>query len=436
MVERLASAGHQAYPVGGAVRDLLLKRKVGDWDVATSARPEQVVAMFSRVIPTGIAHGTVTVLQGGGAVEVTTFRGDLGYSDGRHPDQVVFLDSLAADLQRRDFTVNAIALELSDQTLVDPFGGQADLRRRIIRAVGDPRKRFFEDGLRPLRAVRFACVLGFSIEQATFDAIGEALPVFRQVANERVREELLKILSSPRADQGIDLLRHSGLLEDILPELLPGIGFAQNRFHRHDVYQHSLKSLKHARGDGVFKFAVLIHDAGKPPTAEPGENGNTFYGHEQVSVQLADQAMSRLRFSRSDRQRVKDVIAQHMFHYQPEWTDGAVRRFVRKVGRERLSDLWEMRRADCHGRGPGLREGLRDLEAFRARVEETLRKDAALKVTDLAIDGHRVMESLGIGPGPRIGLLLEALLESVMDDPSRNNPEALCALLRKLSSSI
>lgn len=418
--------------MGGGVRDLLLGRRVGDWDVATDARPEQVAGLFDKVIPTGIEHGTVTVMIGRSQVEVTTFRGDLGYSDGRRPDRVVFLKSLREDLKRRDFTVNAMAYDTRSDRIIDPHQGRRDLKRGVIRAVGDPLRRFAEDGLRPLRAVRFASVLGFEIEKKTFGAIAKRLKVFRKVAPERVRVELLKILGSRQAHQGIELLRDSGLLEEILPELAPGVGFAQNRFHKYDVYHHVLKCLEHARGDAVLKLAVLLHDVAKPQTAEGPEGERTFYGHEMASAEAAARVLKRLRFSNQERQRVVTLISSHMFHYLPEWTDGAVRRLVRRVGPELLEDMYELRRADAWGRGVGVRDTLANLKALKRRVAKVLAEDAALKVTDLAIGGEEVMKVLRIRPGPRVGKILDALLEQVLDDPSLNKPKKLKSLVEKI----
>ncbi len=434
IVGRLIEAGHEAYPVGGGIRDLLLGRKAVDWDVTTSARPDQVICLFPRVVPTGIEHGTVTVLSGRSQVEVTTFRGDMGYTDGRHPDRVVFLKSLREDLKRRDFTVNAMAYDTVRNQVIDPHHGRRDLKNGVIRAVGSPLRRFGEDGLRPLRAVRFACVLGFEIEKNTFRAIGRRREVFRQVAPERVREELLKILGSKNARTGIQMLEECGLLADILPELSWGIGFTQNRFHRHDVYTHTLQCLKHARGDPVLKLAVLLHDVAKPKTAEGPEDERTFYGHEKASAEVAERILRRLRFSNQDRRRVSTLIANHMFHYLPEWTDGAVRRLVRRVGREFLDDLYELRRADAWGRGLGVRDTLANLRALKSRVDQVLAEDAALKVTDLAIGGQEVMQALDIPQGPRVGRILDALLERVLDDPSLNRPKTLKLLLKNLEN--
>jgi tRNA nucleotidyltransferase (CCA-adding enzyme) len=429
VVGRLRGAGFSAYPVGGCVRDLLLERRVKDWDLTTDARPEQVLPLFAKVIPTGIEHGTLTVLVDDLPIEVTTFRGESGYSDGRHPDRVVFLDSLEEDLKRRDFTVNSMALDLDPARLIDPFGGRKDLGKKQIRAVGQAAERFAEDGLRAMRAVRFAAVLDFEIVPDTFAAIAPALAVFQAVALERVRDELVKILASPKPAKGIELLRLSGMLEHALPGLSAGVDFEQNRFHRHDVFGHALACLKKSRGDAILRLAVLLHDMGKPATADGPVGERTFYGHEKVSAQTADTLMARLRFSNRDRERVVNLIANHMFHYESDWTDGAVRRMVRRVGPEALDDLWEMRRADAWGRGPGLHDTLANLRALKARVEAVLVKDAALSVTDLAIDGQAVMDLLACDPGRQVGDALDHLLEKVLDDPSLNRPDLLKKIL-------
>jgi tRNA nucleotidyltransferase (CCA-adding enzyme) len=401
--------------------------------VTTNALPDQIIHLFKRVIPTGVAHGTVTVLYRRRKVEVTTFRGDLGYTDGRHPDQVVFLDSLKEDLKRRDFTVNAMAYDIKARRLIDPFGGQRDLKKKVIRAVGKPIERYNEDGLRALRAIRFASVLKFEIDQPTFSAIPEAIEVFRKVAPERIKDELLKILADVNAARGIELLRSSGLLAEVIPELLPTVGFEQNQFHRYDVYNHSIKSLEHARGDGVLKLAVLLHDIGKPNSAEGPQKLRTFYGHEKQSAKMVEKIMRRLKFSNAERNRACSLISNHMFHYEPGWTDGAVRRLVRRVDPKLLKNLWEIRRADAWGRGIGVRDSLANLRILRERVEKVMQADAALKITDLAISGNEVMKILGCKAGPLVGQALEALLERVLDEPELNSPNALKKILKTLS---
>jgi len=432
VIEILAEAGFEAYAVGGGVRDILIGRKVGDWDVTTKAKPDQVISLFKRVIPTGIAHGTVTVVSRKHKIEVTTFRGEAGYFDGRHPDSVVFLDSLEEDLLRRDFTVNAIAYDLQKKRLVDPFHGQKDIKNKIIRAVGNPVDRFLEDGLRPMRAIRFASTLGFEIEKNTLASISKSVNTFTKVAKERISVELSKILASKRAHRGLELLRITGLLEHVLEELVPTIGFSQNKFHKYDVYHHTLKCLEKAKGDPVLKLAVLLHDVGKPQTAAGEEGSRTFYGHEKAAASMARKAMSRLKYSKLDQDRVANLISNHMFHYEKSWTDGAVRRLVRRVGPENLKDLWEMRRTDAWGRSFGLQDALSNLEEIKRRVEKVLKEYNTFSIKDLAIDGKDVMKILKVGPGRKVGDVLEALLEKVLDNPSLNSPEDLRKLVREL----
>ncbi len=434
VVGKLRQKGYQAFPVGGAVRDLLLKRRISDWDIATDARPDAIGQLFEHTIPTGIEHGTVTVIQNQRSIEVTTFRGEAAYSDGRHPDEVVFLSSLFEDLKRRDFTINAMALDCESGQVIDPFEGQKDLQRGLVRAVGEPIDRFSEDGLRPLRAIRFACMLGFQVESETFRAIAGSLPIFVKVAVERIREELMKIMQFKHAAYGVSLLDQSGLLDTILPEMRTLKNFRQNRFHRYDVFTHSLKSLEKSRGDPIIRFALLLHDLGKPQTAQGGEGEYTFYGHEQVSADIAAIILKRMKFSKSDQNRIINLIKHHMFHYQPEWTDGAVRRLIRKIGPENLDDMWEMRRADIWGRGLYIRLGLKNLASLKSRVAQLLSQDAVLKISDLAIDGREVMNILKLEPGPEVGRVLNLLLEKVLDNPSINNPDSLKSLLFQLES--
>ena len=431
VVKKIQQAGFEVYPVGGCVRDSLLTRPVKDWDLTTNAKPSQVVKLFEKVIPTGIDHGTVTVLQAGEPIEVTTYRGEVGYSDGRHPDRIVFLDSLEEDLKRRDFTINAMAYDVVRRCVIDPFGGQSDLNQKQIRAVGKALERFCEDGLRAMRAVRFAAVLGFEIEAATFSAISQSIDVFRKVAQERIREELTKMLASQRPAHGIELMRTSDLLTHVIPELLLGVGHSQNRYHSRDVYQHAVRSLEKSKGDAILRLAILLHDVGKPQSAEGPAGEHTFYGHETRGAEIADAMMRRLCFSNQDRLRATNLIRNHMFHYEDTWTDGAVRRLIRRIGLENLDDMWEIRRADAWGRGQGLHQVLHNLRLLKARVQVILEAEAALKITDLAIGGVDVMQTLGISSGPLVGQALEYLLELVLDDPSLNTASKLTALLRE-----
>jgi tRNA nucleotidyltransferase (CCA-adding enzyme) len=434
---RLRAAGHQAHLVGGGIRDLLLGRQPADFDVATSALPDAVMALFGHryAIPTGLQHGTVTVLAGTAErprhVEVTTFRGEGEYLDGRRPSSVHFGATLQEDLARRDFTMNAIAYDPVAGVVTDPFGGQADLAAKLVRAVGDPAERFREDGLRPMRAVRQATQLGFTVDPPTLQAIPTTLASFRKVSMERVRDELVKLLAAAKPARGIELMRETGLLAEAIPELLEGVGVVQNRYHRFDVYGHTLATLDGARGDTVVKLGALLHDVGKPRARQPKEGAPgeySFFKHEYVGAEMTTDICRRLKLSTAEREDVTALVANHMFFYTPDWTDGNVRRFVRRVGTERLPALLALREADISGRG--FSEDVEgETRELKARIERVIAEDAALKVTDLAIDGRDVMRVLRLPPGRNVGQILNALFERVLDDPALNTRETLEALL-------
>jgi len=433
VLRTLGGAGKQAWLVGGAVRDVLRGVPAQDFDVATDALPEQVAKLFPRVIPTGIQHGTVTVLSGEHKVEVTTFRGEGPYLDGRRPSSVTFLGDIDGDLARRDFTVNAVAWDPLAGTVRDPFSGLEDLRRRRLRAVGDPLARFREDGLRPLRAVRFASTLRLAIDPATRRAIPQTLDVFAKVAAERVREELIKLLvRGAPPSRGLRLLLRTGLLERIIPELLESVDFAQNRYHQWDVWRHTLRCVDASPPDLVVRLGALLHDVAKPRSAAPKEGApgeHTFYDHEKIGARLAADILQRLKFPRREIERVALLVAEHNWHYQPEWNDATVRRVLARIGPEELPALWAMRRADLIARGRFVEEGLANQEAAEARFQREIDRASALKVTDLALGGGDVMRELGLGPGRQVGQILARLLERVIDDPDLNTPDALLRLL-------
>ena len=447
LCKKLRDAGFEAWVVGGAVRDLLRGAEAKDFDVATSAEPAEVTRVFGRkrTVPTGEKHGTVTVLtERDGArqhVEVTTYRGEGAYSDGRRPDQIVFVRTLEEDLRRRDFTMNAIAYDPFADALVDPYGGRKDLEARTIRAVGDPLERFLEDGLRAMRAVRFAAQLEFTIDPPTELAIPEAIHVFKKVSAERVRDELEKILSSRRPSVGLELMRTTGLLAFTIPELLESVGMHQNRFHKHDVWHHTLAAvdateLAATPPRWLVRFAALLHDVAKPRTAAPKEDApseNTFYRHEHVGAEMADAICRRLKLANAERETIVNLVGNHMFWYTPEWTDGTVRRFISRVGVEQLDALFALRAGDVRARGQGEEPGV-EVDELRARVQAEIAKASALKITDLAVGGGDVMEVLGCRPGPIIGEVLRALLERVLDDASLNQRDTLRALIPEVAA--
>jgi tRNA nucleotidyltransferase (CCA-adding enzyme) len=437
---RLRQAGFEAYLVGGSVRDLLLGRSLGDFDVATSARPEDILRIFGArfSVPTGLQHGTVTVLAGEPSrqVEVTTFRGEGAYLDGRHPSVVTFAATLAEDLSRRDFTMNAIAYEPQAGAIIDLHQGQQDIARRLVRTVGDPIQRFSEDGLRPMRAVRQATQLEFEVDASTLIAIPATLDAFRKVSAERVRDELLKLLFAPCPSRGIELMRQTGLLAEVLPELLATLGCKQNRFHKHDVYQHSLATLDAVPAEPILRLAALLHDVGKPRTQTaqpdaPGEFG--FFKHEYVGAEMVEAIAGRLRLSRAETELLVALVAHHMFFYTPDWTDGTVRRFVNRVQAERLGLLFSLREADIASRGRG-EDPECETRELRARIARVAAEDAALRVKDLAVNGADVMRVLGVGPGPQVGRVLARLLERVLDDPALNQKDTLERLIPQVAS--
>lgn len=439
LLRTLRAAGKQAWLAGGAVRDLLLGKVAQDFDVATDALPDQVVKLFPRVVPTGMQHGTVTVVTGEHNVEVTTFRGEGPYLDGRRPSAVTFLGDIDGDLARRDFTVNAMAWDPIDGVLRDPFAGAEDLRRCRLRAVGDPVARFREDGLRPLRAVRFACTLRLALDPATRRAIPATLEIFSKVAMERVREELIKLLvRGAPPSRGLRLLLSTGLLARIVPELLESVRFAQNRYHRWDVWQHTLRCVDFAPADLVVRLAALLHDVAKPRCAAPKEGApgeHTFYDHEKVGAQLAAAILQRLKFPRRETERVALLVAEHNWHFLPEWNDATVRRVLARIGPAELPALWGLRRADLKARGRLVEEGLANQAEAEVRFQREIDRAAALKVSDLAIRGEDVMRELHIGPGREVGEVLARLLERVIDDPDLNTREALLRLLPEVTAS-
>lgn len=434
VIERLQKNGGQAYLVGGTVRDVLLGRP-GDptLDVATDLEPAEVARRFARVEPIGLRHGTVLVFEGDVKVECTTFRTEGGYADARRPDHVVFAHDPVQDLARRDLTVNAIAWDPVRSVLHDPHAGTLDLSRGLLRAVGDPVERFREDALRPLRVARLAAVLEMEVEPATRAALARVLDRARLIAWERVGHELRRMLIAPAPSVGIELLRESGLLELWMPELAHCHGVLQNRHHAYDVYEHSLKTCDAAPADKPrVRWAALLHDLGKPQTKEIRDGDATFYQHEVVGAEIADRMLERLRHPHEERAAIVHLVREHMFGYRDEWSDAALRRWVKRVGIDAVADLFDLRLADCAGNG--LRSAFpADLEAMRVRIEGLIEESHALHVADLAVNGRDVMETLGIGPGKGVGEVLDALLEEVLEEPGKNQRDTLLARLTELA---
>lgn len=426
LVKTLRGRGFDCYLVGGSVRDLILRHAVYDFDFATNARPEEVVRLFRKVIPTGIKHGTVSVLLGKNQFEITTYRADGRYLDGRRPEEVTFSKTLGEDVRRRDFTINGLAYDVESGEVIDLVGGLADIERKTIRTIGDPVERFSEDGLRGYRACRFAAKLGFAVEEETLEGIRKTLEVARMVSVERVREELMKLLQAEVPSVGLEYMRQTGLLDLFLPELAKCHGVIQNKYHMYDIYYHSLYSCDAApRNKPMIRLAALLHDIGKVISRREGEDGDyTFYSHEVIGTKITRKIMKRLKFSNEEMQIVANLILNHMFHYNKEWTDGAVRRFMRKVGLENLEELLALRLADR--KGNGMRSGMpAPIRELRKRIEHIIEEANAITVRDLEVDGHMIMDEFRLKPGPVIGKILNELLEVVLDDPGMNKKDIL-----------
>jgi putative nucleotidyltransferase with HDIG domain len=434
--------GREVCLVGGAVRDMLRGKKAKDWDLATDALPEEVMDIFrnaktrGKVIPTGIKHGTVTVLYRGLSMEVTTYRTEAGYTDGRRPDKVSYASSIEEDLSRRDFTMNAVALLLPKGKKIDPFGGEKDIKAGIIRCVGDPAARFAEDGLRPLRAVRFAAQLSGGLDPLTMSAIPNALETCAKVSAERVRDEIEKIILSDKPSRAFLLMERTGLLQLFLPELAVCRGVDQKGFHRFDVLDHSLLACDYAAEKKYsleVRIAALLHDIGKVPTRKRDELGIwTFYQHEVESEKMARSILVRLRWPNALIDLVCHLVKEHMFHYTDDWSDAAVRRFIARVGEENLAMIYQLRRADAYAAaavepGPGFLLPLAD------RAEKILEEKQAFSLKDLAINGNDLI-GVGIPPGKSIGIILGELLETVLDDPGQNTRETLLAIATKIKN--
>ncbi len=436
LCSEIRTAGHRVWVVGGCVRDVLRGETPADWDMCTSATPAQMMAVFPRAIPTGIAHGTVTVVRNKEHYEITTLRHEVGFSDGRRPDAVHFVDDIALDLARRDFTVNAMAVDPQNGALVDPFGGAQDLALGVIRAVGHASERFAEDGLRVLRAARFAARFEFSLDAATESAISGSLDSFRKVSGERVRDEWAKSMLAPKPSVAFELMRRTGILGVTCPEIMESVGCTQNRHHSFDVWGHAMACLDCSPRDAMLRLAAMLHDVGKPRSkAWSDKNADyTFYDHERIGAEMVGPICARLKLSRDESVRITDLVRHHMWHYDA-WGDAAVRRWIRKVGVNRIEDLLALRAADVRGKGPGkdFAEDDARTAAFRAHLERVLAAGMAFGTKDLKINGSDLMSELQLKPGPQLKQILEALLEDVMNDPAQNERSALLARARELA---
>src|SRR3989344_5258740 len=437
-LETLQNKGFQAFVVGGCVRDILIKRIPEDWDIATNATPEEIQEIFpqnfyeNKFFTVTIQTGSIDpVLKD---IEITTFRSDAKYGDRRHPEKVEYAKTIEEDLSRRDFTMNAIALTLKGN-LVDPFEGQEDLKKKIIRAVGIPTERFQEDALRMMRAVRLSATLGLSLEKNTLSALEENAGLLKEISQERVRDELVKIIMSKRAVQGLETLRETGLLQYILPELLEGYGVTQNKHHIYTVWEHNLYSLQYAvkmEWSLEVRLASLLHDVAKPRVKKGEGPDSMFYGHDVVGAELTFQIISRLKFPNKDIEKISRLVRYHMFYYNvDEVSDSSVRRIVRNVGVEYVEDLLRLRMADRIGSGVPKAEPYK-LRHLRYLLEKVALDPLSPKM--LQINGNDVMKLGSIPAGPAIGQVLDVLLSEVLDDPTKNTREYLEPRAKELLS--
>ncbi|KKR80013.1 MAG: Polynucleotide adenylyltransferase/metal dependent phosphohydrolase [Candidatus Daviesbacteria bacterium GW2011_GWA1_41_61] len=476
ILNKLTQAGYQAYIVGGAVRDLLMGREVSDWDFTTDAKPEEILKVFpegfydNRFGTVGIAAENIgkyfargdteedsrrltrttndsegedgrrdTEVAGPRAkrvkqiFEITTMRKEGVYRDFRHPIEVSWTNKIEEDLARRDFTINAMALSITEE-LIDPFGGQRDLQNKLIQAVGDPKLRFQEDALRLMRAIRIATELGFEIENKTWQAIQENAPLIRKIAWERIRDELLKILASLYPYIGIVKLREAGILPIILPEVERCFGVVQKgpkHARVYDIGEHSLLTLKETpSSDPLTRLAALLHDIGKPDTLKIGVDSNvTFYHHEVVGGKLSLQIAKRFNLSKDQTDKLYRLARWHLFTVDEKQTDSAIRRFIKNIGVENIDDMMALRVGDRLGGGTQKAVSWR-MERFKERIKDVLKKP--FSVTDLNVNGKDVMEVLKIKPGPKVGEILNKLFKEVLEDASKNNRDYLLEKIKSL----
>lgn len=424
IIQRITDAGYEAYAVGGCIRDSLLMRTPDDWDITTSANPLQVKSLFNHTVDTGIKHGTVTVLIGGEGFEVTTYRIDGEYQDSRHPCEVIFTPSLEEDLRRRDFTINAMAY--NDQTgLVDIFDGMEDIRRGLIRCVGNPRERFSEDALRIMRAVRFCAQLGYVIDGPTGEAIRELAPDLKRISAERIQTELVKLVGSPHPEY-LRLAYELGITKVILPEFDRCMETPQNNPHHcFGVGEHILESMKAVPANKTLRLAMLFHDIGKPDTVTTDEEGiSHFHGHPSVSEETGRKVLRRLKFDNHTTDQVTRLVKYHDYYVEP--SQRCVRRGIMKVGEDIFPLLLQVKKADIAAQSTYQREEKEaNLKAVSQIYEQIIAQNQCVSLKMLAVSGRDLMEQVGMEPGKKVGEVLKYLLDFVVEDPSRNEREYL-----------
>ena len=448
VISKLQKAGYEAFIVGGCVRDFLRDMEPADWDVTTNAKPEEIQKIFPKSFYEN-KFLTVTAQTGSKnqklkEIEITTYRTEAKYSDKRHPDEIKYAKTLEEDLARRDFTLNAIALDIQNTKykILDTYKGQEDLKNKIIKAVGEPEERFSEDALRMMRAVRFAITLGdgsaeggasWKIEPKTFEAVKKNAVGLKVISQERIRDEFLKIIMSEMAMEGIELLRQTGLLEYIVPELLENYGVGQNKHHIYDCWEHNLRSLDFSAKKNFsqdVRIAALFHDIGKPRVKQGDGPDSTFYNHEMVGAKMVSQILRRLKFPSEQVKRITKFVRYHLFYYNVgEVGDSSVRRLVRNVGPQDMEELLQLRQADRIGSGVPKAEPFK-LRHLKYVIEKVSRDPISAKM--LKVNGNDVMKILGVSPGPKVGQILDILLGYVLEDPGKNKKEVLEKAAKKL----
>ena len=438
VVEKLKENGFESYIVGGCVRDFLRDVEPDDWDITTNAKPKEIQKIFPKSFYKN-KFFTVTVQTESEnpklkEIEITTYRLETKYIDKRHPSEVKFAKTLKEDLARRDFTVNAMAIDI-ELRIIDPFKGQKDLENKIIRAVGNPKERFSEDALRMMRAVRFSVKLGqgWEIEEKTAKAIENNSLWLQAISKERIRDEFMKIIMTERASDGIETLRRLDLLKYVVPELEENYGVSQNKHHIYDCYEHAIRSLAYAAKKNFNKYvrlAALLHDVGKPRTKRGKGTDATFYGHEIVSARITIQVLNRLKFPKKEIEKIAKLVRYHLFYYNPEEVgESSVRRLVRQVGPENTEELLQVRMADRIGSGVPKAEPYK-LRHLKYLIEKVAQDPISSKM--LKINGRDIMRILKIKEGPRIGQVLDILLSFVLDDPKKNKKDLLEKEIKKL----
>lgn len=439
IIEKLKESGFEAFVVGGCVRDLLRKKNPKDWDIATNAKPAAIRKIFKKSFINN-KFGTVTVLTKSQnpslkEVEITPYRIDEKYSDKRHPDKIKWAKTIEEDLGRRDFTINAMALNILSNKIRDPFSGQKDLKGKILKTVKKPEDRFNEDALRMMRAVRFATLLGFEIEEKTAKAIQKNSFWLQAISKERIQDELIKIIMSDNAAEGIETLRKLNLLKYIIPELEEGYKVGQNKHHIYDCYEHNLLSLKYAAKKSFQKhvrIASLLHDIAKPRVKQGQGKDSTFYNHEIVGAKMTTQILQRLKFSKKDIEKITKLVRFHLFYYNvDEVSESSIRRLVRQVGQENMEELLQVRMADRIGSGVPKAEPYK-LRHLKYIIEKVSQDPISVKM--LKIRGNEVMKILKIRPGPQIGQVLDILLGEVLERPEKNTDEYLKEKIKSLGS--